>query len=56
MERLTLGPKVPLVTDPISWLSREKILVFSLAIIFPSGLIPTLKRDSPPFMSDLILS
>ena len=43
----TLGPKVPLVTNPISLLSDEKIFVFSLAITFPSGFIPTLIFSLP---------
>ncbi len=51
----TLGPKVPLVIDPISLLS-EKILTPSLAIIFPSGLMPTLNLLRLPFKSYLIFS
>ena len=49
----TLGPKVPLVIDPISLSSSEKTLTPSLAIIFPSGLIPTLNLLRLPFKSDL---
>ena len=38
----TLGPNVPLVTSPINNSVSLKIFVFSLAIILPSGFIPTL--------------
>ena len=55
-EALTLGPKVPLVTRPISLLSVEKILVFSLAITLPSGLMPTLIFSLPLINKFLILS
>ena len=50
---LTLGPKVPLVIDPISSSLLEKIFTPSLAIIFPSGLTPTLNRVRLPCKSDL---
>ena len=53
---LTLGPKVPLVITPISSPLSEKILVFSLAIIFPSGWIPTLIFCVPCSNSFLIVS
>ena len=43
----TLGPKVPLVIVPISLSLVEKIFVPSLAIIFPSGNIPTLILEVP---------
>ena len=46
-EAFTLGPKDPLVTNPISSLFDEKIFVFSLAITFPSGFIPTLIFSLP---------
>ena len=39
---LTLGPNVPLVTMPISSPDGEKILVPSLAITLPDGLIQLL--------------
>ena len=51
---LTLGPKVPLVTKPISLSSFEKIFVFSLAITLPSGLMPTL-IFSLPFVNKLLI-
>ena len=35
------------MTNPISLFSNEKILVFSLAITFPSGLMPTLIFSLP---------
>lgn len=46
---LTLGPNVPLVTTPISSPEDENILVPSLAIIFPDGLIPILIFETPFF-------
>ena len=52
----TLGPKVPLVTKPISSLLEEKIFVFSRAITFPSGLMPTLIFSLPFVNKFLILS
>ena len=53
---LTLGPNVPLVITPISSPEDENILVPSLAIIFPDGLIPTLIFETPFFKSFCIFS
>ena len=53
---LTLGPKVPLVISPISKLDSLYILVFSLAIILPSGFIPTLILFTPWFNCLVIIS
>ena len=53
---LTLGPKVPLVISPIGVSVKLNILVFSLAINLPSGLIPTLICFAPFLIWLIILS
>ena len=53
---LTLGPKVPLVTFPISLFFPSNILTDSLAITFVSGFIPTLSFETPSLYCFLINS
>ena len=52
---LTLGPNVPLVISPICKSDWLNILVFSLAIILPSGFIPTLILLTPSVNCLLII-
>ena len=56
MGPLTLGPKVPLVTFPISLSFSSNIFVDSLAITFVSGFIPTLSFETPSLYCFLINS
>ena len=55
IEPCTLGPNVPLVTFPINLSFWSNIFVFSLAIAFVSGLMPTLIYSTPSSISFFII-